>query len=241
MDVGGKQKVDLSVAIPDDASGGRYAVLLIVTNPSGGGGVTTITRLGVPLKLTIKGSQTIRKGNATIEQPWQIQPNQPISLRVTYTNDGNIHYRVRASFTVSDDRGTIVDGVLSETATVLPGYSRYLTASWIPEGGIAEGSYKVAAKVSLEDGTLLAEATGTVEVKDAYVPPPPTTTQVSSPATPAPILPSSPTPATTAQTTHSPGPRTNWIAIAGGAGGVALLAGVMFLFGMKKGRGRSTR
>jgi hypothetical protein len=56
---------------------------------------------------------------------------------------------------------------------VVPGITRQLKATFIPQGELPLGSYSVQSKVMLEDGTVLDEASGSFEVKETYIPPPP--------------------------------------------------------------------
>jgi hypothetical protein len=170
MEPGGKQKLDLNVAIPAGTKGGRYAVLLAVTNPRSEGGVNTITRLGVPIRLTVADSELVKKGIARLIPPQGIEPGKPIPITVNFINEGNIHYKVRANITVFDSAGTVKGKLQSESVMVLPGYSRDLTAEWVPQYELARGLYKISSTVSTEDGAILNETSGTFEIKDSYVP-----------------------------------------------------------------------
>ena len=125
MEPGAKQKLDLTVSIPAGTTGGRYAVLLVITNPRTEGGVSTITRLGVPIRLTVADSVLIKKGQARIMAPSGIEPAKPISITVNFANEGNIHYRVKADTTITDARGAVAGQVVRRiriiTSRLFPG------------------------------------------------------------------------------------------------------------------------
>jgi len=68
----------------------------------------------------------------------------------------------------------VLDIARSSWTVVLPGYSRDLVTEWIPGRDLDPGIYDALATVSLEDGTVLDEAEGSLEVGMPYVPPAPT-------------------------------------------------------------------
>lgn len=171
LEPGEKQRIDLIASIPEGIEGGRYAILLVVTDPKGEGPVKTVSRLGVLIKLTIAGSHLDTKGSIKLVEPGGIEPNTPIPIKVIYANEGNIHYKVQSSATISNAQGDILGKVGSKSAVVLPGYSRELIAEWVPTRDLELGVYNILATVSLEDGTVLDEASGSFEVKEVYVPP----------------------------------------------------------------------
>jgi hypothetical protein len=176
LEPGESQQIDLTVSIPQGIDGGRYAVVLVIATPGGGEPITTISRMGILVRLTIDGSNLIQQG--TIEQIGSepVESGTPIPLKVTYANEGNVHCRVQGSVTIFDAQGDILDVARTSWAVVLPGYSRQLIAEWIPDRDLAPGTYDALATVSLEDGTLLAEGQGSLEVGMPYVPPTPPVT-----------------------------------------------------------------
>jgi len=160
-----------------------------------------------------------------------------ILLTVNYANSGNIHYRVKASFTVSAADGMPAGTSATDATMVLPGYSRDLSVNWTPQAVLSPGSYSISARVTLEDGTVLGQATAQFELP----PPVPST----PPASPTPTPSYTPTQAPSSSTTPvvssppvtpaQPG-KTNWGLIIGGIGGAGALAVGMFLFGVRRGR-----
>ena len=182
LEPGESQEVDLTVSIPEGTEGGRYAVVLVVATPRGEEAIKTVSRLGVLVRLTIAGSHLIQQGSIKLIGSGPIEPDTPIPIQVTYANQGNVHYRVQSSVTISNAQGDVLDKVESKSTLVLPGYSRELIAEWIPDRDLDPGIYNALARVSLEDGTLLDEAEGSFEVGVPYVPPSPPVSLTLTPA-----------------------------------------------------------
>ncbi len=174
LNPGETQQIKVNVSIPAGNGGGRYAVLLAVTNSSAGNsGITSVTRLGIPIRLIISPSELTEKGSAKLLAVSGVEAGKPISVTTSYYNQGNVHYKVQSRLIITDARGDVIGKVLSQSGLVLPGYSRDLVASWIPENDLPTGIYNINASVVDEDGKLLSEAAGTLEVNTLYVPPPP--------------------------------------------------------------------
>jgi hypothetical protein len=173
LEPGESQEIDLTVSIPQGIDGGRYAVVLVIGTPGGDEPITTISRMGILVKLTIAGSQLVEQGSIEFIGSELVESGKPIPIEVTYANEGNVHCRVQGSVTVFDAQGDVLDIVRSSWAVVLPGYSRDLVAEWIPGRDLDPGTYGAQASVYLEDGALLDEAEGSFEVGMPYVPPAP--------------------------------------------------------------------
>ena len=185
LEPGQNQEVDLTVSIPEGTDGGRYAILLVVASPKGEEAIKTVSRLGVLVRLTIAGSHLIQEGSIKLIEPGRIEPNKPILIKVTYANEGNVHYKVQSRVTISNAQGDILGKVESKSALVLPGYSRELIAEWIPERDLQLGIYNMLVSVFLEDGTEIATASGSFEVGQPYVPPPPPASITLTPGRPS--------------------------------------------------------
>ena len=182
LEPGGSQEVDLTVSIPAGTDGGRYAIVLVVATPRDEEAIKTVSRLGVLVRLTIDGSHLLQEGSIESIGSEPVESGKPIPIEVTYTNEGNVHYRVQSSVTIYDAQGAVLDEVEGKPALVLPGYSRELVAEWIPDRDLEPGIYNALARVSLEDGTLLDEAEGSFEVGVPYVPPSPPVSITLTPA-----------------------------------------------------------
>lgn len=173
LEPGESQEIDLTVSIPQGIDGGRYAVVLVIATAGGGGAITTVSRMGILVRLTIDGSNLIQQGSIEQIGSEPVESGEPIPIKVTYANEGNVHCRVQGSVTVFDAQGDILDVARTSWAVVIPGYSRELVAEWIPGRDLDPGTYSAQASVYLEDGTLLDEAEGSFEVEMPYVPPAP--------------------------------------------------------------------
>jgi hypothetical protein len=176
LEPGGSQEIDLTVSIPQEIDGGRYAVVLVIATPGDGGPISTVSRMGILIRLTIDGSNLIRQGSIEEIGSEPVESGEPIPIEVAYANEGNVHCRVQGSVTVFDAQGDVLDVARTSWAVVIPGYTRELVAEWIPSRDLAPGTYSAQARVYLEDGTLLDEAEGSFEVGAPYVPPAPPTT-----------------------------------------------------------------
>ncbi len=225
LEPGQKQTVDLTASIPEQIDGGRYAIVLVTSSPTGGP-IQTISRLGVPIRLTIAGSHFDRKGIIGLVEPGGIESNNPIPIEITYTNQGNVHYKVQMNTTVSNTQGEVLGSAVSEYTMVLPGYSRQIISEWIPTQDIEPGIYNMLVTAYLEDGTILDQAQGSFEVGQAYVPPLPTTTpQATSPKTITKTVVGNQAPSETG---------IDW-PIIGGAVGVVIIIGVLaYILGRKR-------
>lgn len=173
LEPGGRQDVGLIVSVPAGAGGGRYAVVLVVGTPAGEEAVKTVSRLGVLVRLTIAGSHLVEDGSIRSVGTEAVESGAPITVKVTYANEGNVHYRVQSSVTIFGPQGEVLDVVRSRLTMVLPGYSRELLADWILDRELEPGVYGALGRVFHEDGTLLDEAEGSLEVGIPYVPPAP--------------------------------------------------------------------
>ncbi|MCX6677135.1 MAG: hypothetical protein NTU95_04220 [Methanothrix sp.] len=160
IDPGQQESVMLTGDIPQDVgAGGRYAIVNIHSKPQGKGTVGVSLAINVPVRLTIGGTEQIRKGEIT-----DIKLEEPISGRqqnvtLSFKNTGNYHYFVKVDASLTDK-----DGILQATASaplsfssVIPTSTRAIEFSFLPVTALKAGTYKVNAAAKLEDGTVLAE------------------------------------------------------------------------------------
>jgi len=173
LEPGESQEIDLTVSIPQGIDGGRYAVVLVIATPGDSEPITTISRMGILVRLTIAGSQLVEQGSIRFIGSEPVESGEPIPIKVTYANEGNVHYEAQSSVTIFDTQGDVLDIARSSWAVVIPGYSRELVAEWIPGRDLDPGIYNAEASVYLEDGTRLDEVAGSFEVGMPYVPPAP--------------------------------------------------------------------
>jgi len=176
LEPGGSQVVVATIRIPGNATaGGRYAVIYVHTQPTGGGQVGIISAINVPVYLTIKDSQLIYEGKIIELSTSEAVSGEPVEILTMFQNTGNYYFKVKGEVTIKDTQGQILETIsIPVTASAaVPGITRKLKATFIPQGELPLGNYSVQSRVMLEDGTLLDEASGSFEVKEPYIPPPP--------------------------------------------------------------------
>ena len=102
LEPGESQQVALTVSIPEGTEGGRYAIVLVIGSPAGEEAIRTVSRLGVLVRLTIAGSHLIQEGSVKVIGSGPIEADMPIPIKVTYANEGYVHYRAQSSVTISN-------------------------------------------------------------------------------------------------------------------------------------------
>jgi len=182
IEPGKDQVINLSATIPDGIQGGRYAVLMAVTVPDQDIPVSTVSRLGVPIRLTIKNSNLIKTGKILETGIKNMESNKPLELITIFQNDGNIHYKVQSYSRIYNSTGEIIGTVYSNSGNVLPGYSRELISQWVPGIKLEKNVYTIATKVISENGYEIASKIWTFEIGNEYVPPPPPASITLKPA-----------------------------------------------------------
>ena len=175
LEPGASQNVTATIQIPSDiGAGGRYSIIKIATQAKpGGAGISFIMAANVPVYLTVRGSQLMHTGKIMAVSTEEPVSGQPIEISTTFQNTGNHNFKVKGDVTVSSARGETV-GTIPLTLTrssVVPTMSLQLKASFIPKKRLPVGVYAVKSTVMLDDGTVLDEAQGSFQLKQAYVPP----------------------------------------------------------------------
>lgn len=159
LEPGVSQVFMLEGEIPEDVgAGGRYAFVNIHGIPSheeGAGSISMVAAIGVPVLLTISGTELVKTCEITA---LSILGTQNIGVSVIFKNTGNYHYKALAEAVLKDEDGTIhANASTPHTGTsILPTCSRLFKLSLSPDSELQSGTYYVNATVSLEDGTILA-------------------------------------------------------------------------------------
>lgn len=147
--------------VPEDVgSGGKYALVNIVTPPTGSGQVGIALAAIVPVILTISGSDLIETGEIT---------NLTVSgdgASAILENTGNYHYTASAEAILKDNEGNVIANAAAPPAStsIIPTASWLFTMNFEHEANLAPGTYTVEAAVTLEDGTVLDTEEATFEV-----------------------------------------------------------------------------
>ena len=153
---GSTETVTAVISIPANAGpGGLYA--LISVHP-GGQGQTIQSAYSIPIMITVAGQPVTETGSIL-----GISSSGPVSVLTTFMNTGNHHYyNTVNSVTVKDTSGRTVGDVTGSPTlfAIIPGATvQYET---MLRTVVPPGTYSVDSKVTLTDGTLLAERTATV-------------------------------------------------------------------------------
>ncbi len=168
----GKQVLNYTVRIPQDAKGGRYAVLFF-ENVLGGQDKTTE---GVSVNLAIRVASLFYiepKGN--IERKAKIEDIKVvnkgygnIAITLKFSNIGNVDITTKGTYSIIDKKGKVyARGAFNDSYT-FPGYSTILTAKW--KELIPQGAYDLI--LTIDTGRALEElglGRGPVITKEAQI------------------------------------------------------------------------
>jgi hypothetical protein len=174
LNPGEKKGITATIVIPKNIGiGGRYAIIYVRSYPVETSAATGVAvAYNIPIMLTINGPGITHTGTITAVNVGDIAPGQPIIITTAFKNTGNEHYY----FTQNEVRVTDAGGkevtVLSTNPAlfaVIPTYTVNYRVSL--EKALPPGTYTVASKVSLQDGTVLDTKTTSLEIKSNYVAP----------------------------------------------------------------------
>ena len=172
---GKSQDIIATIAVPADVgAGGRFAIIYIhQQTPAGGTGAGSTSSFNVPVLLTVKGSALTRTGKITGLSTGAVTSGQPIAITTDFQNTGNIYFKITGQVTVKDANGQTVAALAIPLtpSSIIPGAIREIVTNFTATTTLAAGTYTVDCKVTLEDGTLLDESTGTFQITTEYVPP----------------------------------------------------------------------
>ena len=184
LDPGGSENVTATIQVPQDVGdGGRYAIINIATKPVAGTGLGIITAADIPVFLTIQGSQIIQTGKITGVSARAVTSGQPVNILTNFQNTGNHHFKVQGQVTIKDAGGKTIGTITIPltASSIIPGMTRQLVATLdTTKAPLAVGTYNIDSKVTLPDGTVLDEATGSFKVTSANTSPPAATSSTPS-------------------------------------------------------------
>jgi hypothetical protein len=183
VEPGETKQVDVTVTIPANVgSGGRYAILRFSTVPPEQGTITIVSAIVLPVKFTIKDSQLIHSGEVTGVAIGKAVSGQPIEIFTSFRNTGNHHFKIEGQIEIRDASDKHIDTIHITTSSPIPDGTKRIKTIYIPQAELPLGVYSVKSRLMLEDGTLLDEASGSFEVEEPYVPPPPPASVTVSPS-----------------------------------------------------------
>jgi len=150
------KEVTISVTPPEDAEGGIYGTILVVSEPPKleGSGVLNVTRIAIPVLFALPGSSK-KIGRVTEIDAAQEEIGAPIEVKVMFEDTGNVHFRVTGEAFIENQEGIEIARLSLGTHMVIPpGGDRLFSGNWQSEG-LAVGDYTVRAEMQIEDGTLI--------------------------------------------------------------------------------------
>jgi hypothetical protein len=174
LEPGKSEEVKATISVPAGITdGGRYAMINIHTPPQGGGAISLITAINVPVGITITGAKQVKAGSIT-----NISLSTPVAggsavISTVMQNTGD-YYFVNA---VNEVKMTDINGKLMFNSSIHPEsivsiptfpieFSVPVTMKLDP------GTYNITSKVLLSDNkTVLDEKNATVNVVKPYEPP----------------------------------------------------------------------
>jgi hypothetical protein len=170
LDPGSKQVVTATISVPSNAgAGGRYAIINIHTKPVGGGAVSLVTAINVPVMVTLKGTQMSETGDISGVTVGEIVQGKPVTVTTNFVNTGNHHfYGARNVITVSDASGRIVaqDATKPSVTAIVPdgkvNFNTKITADLQP------GSYSVTSSIIHSNGNVLATKSAAFTVSTVH-------------------------------------------------------------------------
>lgn len=126
--------MDIEVNVPEDVPAGGYYASVLIANKGkdreAGSGVEVISRVGIPLMITVPGD-VIERGLVKEFRPSKFfHMTGPVLFFTEFENLGNIHLSPEGEIKVRNLIGSVVAQIPLESWTVLPNNSRIWQAQW---------------------------------------------------------------------------------------------------------------
>jgi P pilus assembly chaperone PapD len=172
LEPGQSRDVDVTVDVPEDSNGGKYATVFIYSVPPVAQSMSVSMAVAVGLRLAVMPSHLSRNGRIDSIIPGQIESAEPIGVAVIMRNTGNVHYSVKCRITVKDEAGaTVFASGTVDSHPILPSYSQQLQFNWTPSTELPPATYSIEAEATLEDGTPVDSTSSTFVLTETYFPP----------------------------------------------------------------------
>lgn len=164
---GERAAITATINIPSEArDGGRYAIIMVhPASSTAGAPAAFATAVAIPVLLTVKGGTVTETGEISALEPAFTEPGKPFQVITTFRNTGNHHYYgVVSNVTITDAQGKVVAKVSSKPfeKALVPGQPVKFTSTI--GTGLTQGTYQVTFRIQTQDGELLAEKKGTLQV-----------------------------------------------------------------------------
>lgn len=155
----GRSVVRYTVKVPEESSGGRYAVLFFETvigqMPNEEGVVVDVAgRIGTLFFIEVKGASR-RAGEIESLSVLPPQGNKPMELETVFKNTGDTAIIVEGNFLIMDAEGQVKGRGDLEKLYTFPGHRSTGITKWV--GRLAPGQYTVLATYALGKGQSLVE------------------------------------------------------------------------------------
>ncbi len=144
LEPGDKMPVQYTITLPQDASGGYYAVIFFESVPLGeeedaeGMMIRFAGRLGTIVYAETEGT-VIRKADVNSFSVTPPTSNSPLVMNFVIHNLGNVYIGAEGTLNIIDAEGNVYGKKNFGPVNTLPGDSREATVEWF--GELEEGSY----------------------------------------------------------------------------------------------------
>jgi hypothetical protein len=151
---GGDMAVQYTINVPQEATGGYYAVIFFESVPvdslekQEGMMVHFAGRLGSIVYLEVEG-QTTRQGVIKSVDITPPRSDKPLEMTLSYENKGNVYIGADGTLNIIDEEGNVYGKETFGPVNTLPGDTRQTKVEWL--GELEEGTYY--AIVTLDIGT----------------------------------------------------------------------------------------
>lgn len=162
IEPGGTEKVMVKADVPKDVGlGGRYALINICSLPERleagtENSVGISVAVSALVRLIISGTDLVRRGEIKEANLFNVSRKRQ-NLSFIFENTGNCHFKARAEAILMDKKGGVLGRSSSPpSSNILPDAKRLFLLPLAPERELESGVYSVKAKITCENGTLLA-------------------------------------------------------------------------------------
>ncbi len=157
---GETKKIDITAIVPSDATGGKYATIVIGQKPEAG--TSILGQVAVTVVLSVSGTSQTNAGQIMNVGVIGNKSDGFLDFSTTVRNQGDIHIRPVGDITVSQ-KGQEIGKVTVEPHLILPGYDRSLKEQW-ETSNLAAGSYDFKVNLDIGGGNqITAEGSFTVD------------------------------------------------------------------------------
>jgi hypothetical protein len=152
LDPGESKKITVVANIPSEATGGKYATIVVSQIPEPG--ASTIGRVAISVVLSVSGTSQVNAGQITGINVNRNEKNSQYTFTTTVLNQGDIHIRPTGNITVNH-QGLEIGKVSVEPHLILPGYARPLTDDLSVTNTLNSGTFSYKAELDIGGGNKI--------------------------------------------------------------------------------------